>query len=194
VPPELSGRLPIQRIAAGTVLYRAHTPPRSALFFGPNPGSPPTHRFHSPDGRFRTCFVGLSDKAAFAEGVLHGPVPTGIVSPATLAARAIAEMVVVESIRAVSMYGKFLMRLGATATVTHGDDYALSQAWAKAIHDHPGAVDGILYTSRHDETTHSLALFDRASHKLAEGGSHPLSPYDLRTLELLDHYGLGLER
>jgi hypothetical protein len=192
VPPELPGRLPIQRIAAGTVLYRAHTPPRSALFFGPNPGNPPTHRFHAPDGSFRACFAGLSESAAFAEGVLHGPVPTALVSAATLTARAIAELHVVETIRAIPLYGRYLMRLGATSTVTHGDDYAVSQGWAKAIHDHPRAPDGIFYTSRHDETTFSLALFDRAAHKLVEGSSHPLSPHDLRTLMLLDRYGLGL--
>lgn len=192
MPPELPGRLPIQRIAAGTVLYRTHTPPRSALFFGPSPGSPPTQRFHAPDGSFRTCFAGLSQEAAFAEGVLHGPVPTALVSSATLLARSIAELHAVEPIRALPLYGRYLMRLGATSTITHGDDYAVSQAWAKAIHDHPHAPDGILYTSRHDERTFSLALFERAAHKLVEGGSHALAPTDLRTLMLLDHYGLGL--
>lgn len=191
--PRLPDRLPVRRIATGTVLHRAHTPPRPALYFGPSPGTPPTHRFHAPDGSYRTCFIGLSEAAAFAEGVLHGPVPTAIVSPATLAARSIAELHVVETIRALPLYGRHLMRLGATATVTHGDDYALSQAWGKAIHAHPQEVDGIVYTSRHDDTTFSLALFDRAAHKVAEGSSHPLWPTDLRTLLLLDRYGLGLE-
>ncbi len=54
-------------------------------------------------------------------------------------------------------------------------------------------MDGIAYTSRHDESTFSLALFDRAAHKLVEGTSHPLSATDLHTLMLLDRYGLGLE-
>jgi hypothetical protein len=189
----LPDRLPVRRIATGTTLYRTHSPRRSALYFGPEPGTPPTHRFHAPDGSYRTCFIGLSEEAAFAEGVLHGPVPTAIISPSTLNARSIAELRVLDTIRALPLYGRHLMKLGATATVTHGDDYATSQAWGKAIHAHPQALDGIVYTSRHDDTTFSLALFDRAAHKLAEGDSHPLSTTDLRTLLLLDHYGLGLE-
>lgn len=191
--PRLPAKLPIRRIAKGTVLYRAHTPPRSALFFGPAPGSAPTHRFHAPDGSYRTCFVGLTDAAAFAEGVLHGPVPTALVSPATLLARSIAALRVTHGMRLLPLYGRHLMKLGATATVTHGDDYGLSQRWSKAVHAHAQELDGIMYTSRHDDTTFSIALFDRAAHKLAEGDSHPLSPTDLRTLLLLDRYGIGLE-
>lgn len=193
MPVRLPDGLPVRRIASGTVLYRAHSQTRSPLYFGPEPGAPPTHRFHAPDGSYRTCFIGLSEEAAFAEGVLHGPIPTAIISSATLQARAIAELVVTDTIRALPLYGRHLMKLGATATVTHGDDYATSQAWGKEIHAHPQGLDGIVYTSRHDDTTFSLALFDRAAHKLAEGNSHPLSATDLRTLLLLDRYGLGLE-
>jgi hypothetical protein len=190
--PTLPEVLPVQLISAGTIVYRAHTPPFSAKYFGPEPGSEATHRFHAPDGSFLVCFIGLSEEAAFAEGVLHGPVPTGIVSPATLNARAIAELVVVNTIRALPLHGAFLLQIGATASVTHGDDYAISQEWAKAVHAHPQALDGIVYTSRHDDSTFSLAMFDRAEHSLAEGYSHPLSATDVRTLMLLDRYGLGL--
>ena len=190
--PTLPAKLPTERIDRGTVLYRAHAVARSPLYFGPDAGKPPTHRFHAPDGSFQTCFLGLSEEAAFAEGVVHGPVPTQIVSRTTIESRAIAEIEVVEPIVVVPLYGRWLMRLGATASVTHGDDYALSQPWGKAIHVHPQGVDGILYTSRHDETTFSLALFDRARHKVAAGTSRPLSASDLRTLRLLDRYGLGL--
>jgi hypothetical protein len=190
--PVLPGKLPLQPIRRGTVIYRAHSPSYSALYFGPDDGRPPTHRFHSPDGGFQTCFAGLSEEAAFAEGVLHGPVPTQLISRQTLEQRAIAELHVVGPIRAVPLYGEFLMRLGATATVTHGDDYSVSQAWAKALYEHPQRLDAILYTSRHDETTFSVALFDRARAKLTEGRSIPLSIDDERTLMLLSRYGLGL--
>jgi len=190
--PRLPARLPIRRIAQGTVLHRAHAAAFRA-FLRPAAGQ----RTHAPvpcsRRSYGTCFVGLTEAAAFAEGVLHGPVPTGLISPATLLARSIAELHVTQTLQMLPLYGRHLMKLGATATVTHGDDYALSQRWSKAIHAHEQNVDGIMYTSRHDDTTFSLALFDRAEHKIAEGDSHPLSPADLRTLLLLDHYGIGME-
>jgi hypothetical protein len=190
--PLLPRKLPIGTVRRGTTLYRAHTPPRGPIFFGPAPGGPPTHRFHAPDGSFRTCFIGTSEAAAFAEGVLHGPVPTQLVSSATLAARAIAEIEVTSTLRLARLYGRYLLRIGATATVTHGEDYGVSQPWAAAIYQHPDGADGILYTSRHDETTFSIALFDRAAEKIVAGASRPLSASELRTLQLLARYGLGL--
>lgn len=190
--PTLPAKLPMVRIASGTVLYRAHTPPWSPLYFGPDPAQPPTHRFHAPDGSYRACFIGRSEEAAFAEGVVHGPVPTQLISRKTLEARAIAMIHVLDRLVLVPLYGPYLMRLGATASVTHGADYAVPQSWGKAIHDHAQAVDGILYTSRHDETTFSIALFERAAHKIEAGTSSPLAANDLRTLRLLARYGLGL--
>lgn len=124
--------------------------------------------------------------------MLHGPVPTQIVSRATIEARSIARIHVLASLRVLPLYGEYLIRAGASAAVTHGEDYAVSQGWGMAIHEHRQGFDGILYTSRHDETTFSLALFDRASHKVAEGDSRRLSATDRRTLFLLKRYGLGL--
>jgi len=190
--PVLPEKLPLHLIQRGAVLYRAHSPSHSALYFGPSQGRPPTHRFHSPDGSFTACFAGLSEEAAFAEGVLHGPIPTQLVSQRTLEQRVITELLVISAIRAVPLYGEYLMRLGATATVTHGNDYAMSQEWARALYDHPQQPDAIVYTSRHDETTFSTALFDRARAKVREGRATPLSGHDRRTLILLSRYGLGL--
>jgi hypothetical protein len=63
-PPELPDDLPVSDIAASTVLCRAHDRSFGALYFAPHPGDPPTHRFHSPNGSFATCFLGLSDDSA----------------------------------------------------------------------------------------------------------------------------------
>jgi len=43
-----------------------------------------------------------------------------------------------------------------------------------AIHEHPDAVDGILFMSRHINTERSVALFDRARRKLKKGRCAPL--------------------
>lgn len=139
------------------------------------------------------CYLGLSEEAAFVEGVLHQPLPRRVFSGASLAARAIATVGIEENIRAVRLYGRYLIGNGADAAVVHGDDYpGLSQPWSKAVHDHPDQVDGILYTARHDDSVMALALFGRAAHKIRVGPSLPLSGSDLRTLRLLDRYGIGL--
>jgi hypothetical protein len=120
-------------------------------------------------------------------------VPRRVFSEASLAGRAIATVRIEENIRAVRLYGKYLIGNGADAAVVHGDDYqGLSQPWSKAVHDHADQVDGILYTARHDDSVLALALFERAAHKIRAGVSQPLSGTDLRTLRILDRYGIGL--
>lgn len=59
-----------------------------------------------------------------------------------------------------------LAQAGIDQRVTGGDDYALSQAWAKAIHEHEGTVDGILFPSRHHNTLYAVALFGRAADRV----------------------------
>lgn len=152
------------------------------------------YRFDSPDGRYGVCYLGLTEEAAFVEGVLHRGIPRRIISEKTLANRAISDIQVQEDIRAVRLHGRHLVGNGATAAVVHGDDYrGLSQPWSRAIHDHPTRPDGIVYTAKHDDSVMALALFERAAHKIAAGAGHPLSGRDLRTLRLLDRYGIGLE-
>jgi hypothetical protein len=192
---QLAERLSIRTLRARSILHRAHGVGVGVLFFGPGAGKAPKYRFDSPDGSYGVCYLGLSEEAAFVEGVIHQALPRRLFSETSLAARAIADVRVVESIRAVRLYGKYLIGNGADAAVVHGDDYPnLSQPWSKAIHDHRDQVDGILYTARHDDSVKALALFERAEHKISASpsASHPLSGSDLRTLRLLDRYGIGL--
>ncbi len=192
-PIDIADRLSVRILRAGGTLHRAHGAGAGAIFFGPGEGKAPRYRFDSPDGSYGVCYLGLSEEAAFAEGVLHQPLPRRVFSEASLAARAIATVRIEENIRAVRLYGRFLIGNGADASVVHGDDYqGVSQPWSRAIHEHHGRVDGILYTARHDDSVQALALFERAAHKISAGASHPLSGSDLRTLRLLDRYGIGL--
>ena len=192
--PELPRSLAVRTLAAGSVLYRAHGVERGAIFFGPVAGEAPRSRFDAPDGSYRVMYLGLTDEAAFIEGVIHSAVPRRIISERTLAQRAISTVHVIRPIRAARLYGRYLVRNGAEAAVAHGADYAgVSRPWSGAIHAHADEVDGILYSARHDDSVLALALFDRAAHKVAAGACHTLSASDLRTLRLLDRYGLALE-
>jgi hypothetical protein len=193
VRPDVSDRLSIRSFTVGTILCRTHRADLNAIWFGPDRGNPPRYRFDAPDRSYQVCYLGLTERAAFVEGVVHRAIPRRIISEKTLAARAISEIRVVEKIRAARLYGRFLIPTGATNAVTHGELYeTVSQPWSKAIYEHPDTVDGILYSAKHDETQIALVLFDRAAHKIEAGAKHPLSGTDLRTLRLLEFYKLAL--
>ena len=192
--PDVAERLSIRTLRAGGILYRAHSTDLGAIFFGPGEGKVPVFRFDAPDASYGVCYLGLTEEAALIEGVIHRSIPRRTISDRALARRAISAIHVREKIRAVRLYGKYLVGNGADAAVTHGNDYpGLSQPWSKAIHDHADQVDGIVYTARHDDSVLALALFERAGHKIEAGAMHVLSGRDLRTLQLLDRFGLGLD-
>ena len=194
VLPEIAERLSVESLAPGRILHRAHHTSLGAIWFGPEPGKKPKYRFDSHDGSYRVCYLGLTERAAFVEGVLHRAIPRRTISEKTLAERAISEIRAVEEIRAARLYGEHLIPTGATAQVAHGEPYeTVSWPWSRAIFEHPAQVDGIVYSARHDDSQLALALFDRARHKIDAGSAHLLSATDLRTLGLLDQYRLGLE-
>lgn len=192
--PEVAERLSVESFAPGSILHRAHSASLDAIWFGPEPGEKPKYRFDSHDGTYRVCYLGLTERAAFVEGVLHRAIPRRTISEKTLAARTLSEVRVIEEIRAARLYGEYLIPTGATAEVAHGEPYdTVSWPWSRAIFEHVDQVDGIVYSARHDDSQLALALFDRARHKIELGDVHPLSAGDARTLRLLEHYGLGLE-
>jgi hypothetical protein len=193
--PDVSDRLSVRKLAAGTVLFRAHRHDLGPIWFGPAAKSKPKYRFDAPDGSFRVCYLGLSERAAFVEGVLHKAVPRRIISGRKLSERGISDVLVVEQLRVARLHGRYLIPTGADNTVTHGEPYEIvSHPWAKVLHDHKDQVDGILYTARHDEDELALALFHRAETKIKAGAMHRLSRTDLRTLQLVDYYQLAVER
>ena len=84
-------------------------------------------------------------------------------------------------------------RIGATAAVCNGA-YAVSRAWALALHAHPAGVDGIRYRARHDDDGFAIALFDRAEDAVEVIGTDRLDPATGAEwiAPLLDRYGIGL--
>jgi hypothetical protein len=124
--PELPATLSIQTLHAGHILHRAHNATLGAVFFGPGAGNPPLYRFDSPDGLYGVCYLGVTEEAAFVEGVLHCAVPRRIISEKTLANRAISAVHLREDIRAVRLYGPYLVGNGATAAVVTATTTAAS--------------------------------------------------------------------
>jgi hypothetical protein len=189
--PALPKRLRSIRVKAGARWMRIHAQGRSALWFGPGPGRPPIHRFDDPEGRFRVCYFGTTLEVCFAETFLRNP-PVRILALDDLAGRSIATVEVRRDLRLVPVHGSSLARLGVTAELTSGSDYAASRLWSRALWEHADKPDGILYRSRHDDSALSVAVYDRAKDGLAIVGDHSLTEDAQQLARLLRRYGLGL--
>jgi RES domain len=192
-PGNLASRgLPLHVCAAGTRLARIYSTARSPLFFGPAAGMPPRSRWDAPAGEFRVCYLAEEPHAAFAETFLRDPGAT-LVETADVARRALLEVEVTRNLRLVALHGPGLRRLGATAAVCTGP-YAVSRAWALALHTHPSQPDGIRYRARHDDDGFAIALFDRAADAIAITRSTSLTLPQMQDdlAGWLDRYGMGL--
>jgi hypothetical protein len=190
---QLPKRLPLSRARVGTRWMRIHARRKSALWFGPATGGPPMHRFDDPLGRFRLCYFGTTIEVCFAETFLRNP-PVGILALDDLAARAVATVEVRRELRLVPLHGANLARLGTTAEPASGSDYALSQAWSRALWEHADVPDGVAYRSRHDDSALCVALYDRAKDSLAIVADRPLMDNSKALAKLLRRYNVGLTR
>ena len=189
--PDLPKRLPSIRVKAGTRWMRIHAQGRNALWFGPGPGRQPIHRFDDPEGRFRVCYFGTTLEVCFAETFLRNP-PVKILALDDLAGRSIATVEVRRELRLVPIHGPSLARLGVTAELASGSDYAASRLWSRALWEHTDQPDGILYRSRHDDSALSVALYGRAKDGLTMVGDDGLTEDAQQLARLLRRYGLGL--
>jgi len=109
-----------------------------------------------------------------------------------LTLRGIAQVDSVRPLRFIDLAGG-LARLGADNRLM-GGDYDVTQAWAKALWEHPEQADGLHYALRHDPTRRGYAVFDRAEDALH---ARPLGTFwDPRRRDelagILDTYGFGL--
>jgi hypothetical protein len=190
---QLPNRLPVSRVRVGTRWTRIHVRRKSALWFGPASGGPPVNRFDDPLGRFRLCYFGTTIDVCFAETFLRNP-PVGILALDDLAARAVATVEVRRELRLVPLHGPNLARLGTTAEPASGSDYALSQAWSRALWEHADAPDGIAYRSRHDDSALCVAIYDRAKDRLAIVEDRRLTDDSKVLAKLLRRYDVGLTR
>jgi RES domain len=161
-------RLPLETLGRGQLIHRIHLTAKEPKFFG-RTGN---WRFDSPDRSFGTLHAALSEQACFVETLLRGS--GRFVAQSELEIRSLCRIRVIRDLRLARLHGPYLARLAASAVVTAGPDYALSQRWARAIHAHPDRPDGILYRSNYDNDQFAVVLFDRAAGRIDDGVSTPL--------------------
>lgn len=159
-------------------LVRLSKYPKTELFW-----SRGRYRFDGPPagaiGSFGTCYAAADIGVAFCESVIHesnwfhdGQYQVPL---ADLTSRYVVQLQrpAKPALVLADLTGKALKALGLNNDISAGDDYTVSMAWAKAIHEADPKWDGIRYVSRQHNDAIAVALFERSgatkarSHKLA---------------------------
>jgi hypothetical protein len=179
--------LPIEELAAGTQLHRIHRRTERAVFFGPGPGKPPTHRFDAPGGEFGVLYVGLDFTAAFVETLLRKP-ETRIIDLVDLEIRQATVLGLARPLRLVKASGAGLSRMGCTAALSTAR-YSLAGSWSLALWSHKDAPDGLIYHSRYNPEHLCAAIFDRPGVALTIVQSNPLLAEEARVAGILEAHG-----
>ena len=126
-------------------------------------------RFHPlrPVGRatdLPVLYAADSQIGALSETVCHDVPVRGVkvVPYAKLWHRLIVDLEPVRELRLVDLRTLGLRRLGVSRVELIESDprsYADTAAWARALHDHPIAVDGLLWVSRQHDSSEAVVLF-----------------------------------
>jgi hypothetical protein len=162
-------------------------------------GTGKSYRFDDPEGLFGVLYAGGDYLTCVAESLLRDELRTGS-RPLYLddiQARVIARLApVVRTVRLVDLTEA--LGIGLDNQIATHPDYALTQAWSRALHDHPQAPDGLLFVSRNYAKGQAIAIFDR--HELkdsiveAAGSRTALRRHpDYRSLlQMLKKFGIEL--
>src|SRR5580704_17644283 len=188
-PPDIHARK-ITIVEFNDRMFRTHAIERSPIHFGKSG----QHRFDSPDGSYGVLYAGRDEYCAFIETFAKAAGSTTITTT-ELKSRCLAELKASRTLRLVDLtQSGTLVRLGADARLFSGD-HTISQAWSKALYEHPFNIDGLLYPSRLDPVRHALALFEGRAPKPVELGRQTwFARGPLRHLlaEIVEHYGLAV--
>ena len=134
------------------------------------------NRFDDPERIFGTCYFGYSLRVAIAETLLHDEIPigNGFEVTETLMENRFVIRVAGDALRLANLTGVPLKRLGGHADLSATVNYGVTQAWSRAVYDHPALVDGFIYMSRHLNSEKAVVLFDRCQTKFIAATAVPL--------------------
>lgn len=159
----------------------------SALFFDRSGKG----RFDGQEQEYGILYLGADEYAAFIEcfGRAHGA--RGVAESA-LKQRNLVRITSARPLVLADLTGSGLVKLGADARLASGP-YLMARKWAQAIWEHPRAVDGLRYQSRHDDTRLCCGLFDRTQLLLSEENlGNLVEQHPVLLAQMLAHYDYGL--
>lgn len=135
------------------------------------------YRFDAPDGSYGVMYAALDFATCFAEALLRDSL-LGDPKP-TLFENDLAQLVVAtlgpvrRRLRLARLLGP-MPNLGIDGQISTHHDYRVTQAWSKALHDHPASVDGLLFASRMNSPALSVASVKGAAR--AKPCADPIAP------------------
>jgi hypothetical protein len=129
-------------------------------------------------GQFGLTYAGDSLRTAFAESIIHSGGSVTFSDGSHVVARtALTGRFKIgfthdkrATLRLADLTGPALKRLGLNNDVSAGDDYTVTQQWARAIHDCDVRWDGIRYVSRQCNDSYAYAIFERSGLRAVDQG------------------------
>jgi hypothetical protein len=178
-PPRGIARIPIRTIElAPSKLLRVSTYSSGEPYFGRSAAN----RFDDPTrtkkSRFGTCYLGESLEVAIAETILHDEMPVKgrfDVAANELERRFCVRFAGGSPLTLADLTGTALKALVGSSEISTITPYDIPQRWARAIHNHPQGLDGLVYMSRHVNNRRAVVVFERAAHKLGTASYKPLT-------------------
>lgn len=165
-----SADLRLRTVAAGErfgrIFSAAFTDP---LGYGKSKSRFSDPRERKPENRFGVLYFGQTIDACFLEAVLRdrkdGVIGTFLIEERELEERLFADVEVAAPLQLVDLHENNAVAMGVPSDVLRGVRHRLGRAWSVAFHEHPAAVDGIIYPSRLNGQI-NYAVYGRAVAKL----------------------------
>jgi hypothetical protein len=185
---DLTARTPeFVSLAKGVIVERFYSTEFEPVYFDHSRSG----RLNAPDGSYGVLYAAEQLRGAFAETFLREPGRT-LLALDFLRKKARVRLETTRELRLIKLAGRGLGLLGATAEVVHGGlPYDVSQAWSKALREHPSRPDGIAYHARHDDEAICYAIFDHAPLPVAESSRETDIDQEWFWREAFS-YGIGL--
>lgn len=200
MPPAagITGEPVMRELAEGTRVWRIHLARHGADQFSTRvPSAYSGGRFDCADASYGHLYAAETFAGAVAEVLLRDTplvdVGERVVPRAALSGRVVSVLEVARPLTLVSLAGADAAAVGQGLWLTKCGpaDYALTRAWARALHDAPSRPDGLTWRARFDENAHAHVLFgDRGAGALQVVASLPLDSgegLEAARRVLLDH-------
>lgn len=156
---------------------------------------PTPSRFSDPEARYSVLYASDTVRCSFWEALVRNRFDRKKrreLPRADIDNRVVAEIRSKEPLSFLDLRGDGAIRISAPTAVAHDGNHAAGRSLSAALYNGVPEADGIVFLSRFTGNI-CVALFDRASEKLAMDRVNPLGRYtDL--LDALDDYGITLTR
>jgi hypothetical protein len=147
--------------------------------FRPIYSGPPGNRVPVP-----TIYAAADTETALAEGLLRGVDAGGArvrLYVKQVEGIALAGLVALRDLRLVRLHGAGLKRLRLLRTElvdSEAEAYAWTASWAQAIHDQVPSADGLVWTSRQNDSARAMILWGDRVATADLDGAGPVTPLD----------------